>query len=107
MIQNTTRGIAFLAGRAGTDFQSRTGFAYGFMREIVNGKLGPVLDGGQVLFDSSQFWKSLIEIGGPDSLETSYSGSGKGQPGQSAFFSCQAIPTRIKDLAIVDRRRKA
>lgn len=107
MIQNTTRGVAFLGGKIQTDFQSRTGVAFGFMREIIKGKLGDVLDGAQILFSSAQLWKDISEIGGPGSLETSGGSSGKGQPAQSDSFSCQAVPTRAKALSIVDRRRKA
>jgi TldD protein len=106
MIQNTSRGIAFLGGLASTDFQSRTGAAGGMMREIVNGKLGPVLVGGQLLFDSTQLWKNLTELGGANSGETIGAKSGKGQPAQVTMYSVQAVAGRFKEMAVVDEKRK-
>ncbi len=106
MIQNTSRGIAFVGGGVSTDFQSRTGAGGGMMREIVNGKLGPILDGAQVLFDSTQVWKNLIELGGANSGATIWGKSIKGQPTQVSFYSLQSVAGRFKEMTIVDAQRK-
>ncbi len=107
MVRNTKKGIAFVSGRAGTDFQSRTGEGAGVMREIVDGKLGEVLGGAQILFDATQLWKTLLEIGGKDSVEISSALGGKGQPNQLNEFSIAAVPARFKDMTVIDGRRKS
>jgi hypothetical protein len=76
------------------------------MREIVNGKLGAVLEGAEILFDSTQVWKNLLEIGGPDSVSIVPAFNGKGQPSQQHEYTVSAVSARFKDMAVVDGRRK-
>jgi TldD protein len=107
MIKNTRKGIAFLGGSISADFQSRTGGSYrSYMREIVDGKLGPILVGADILFASTELWKSLLEIGGPTSMAMSAHGSRKGQPVQSTLYSIEAVPARFKDMTVIDSTRR-
>ncbi len=106
MIKNTSKGIAFMSGGASTDFQSRTGQANGEMREIVNGKIGPVLEGAQIIFDSTQLWKNLTELGGEASADVVAAGSIKGQPVQASSYSVNTVAGRFKELTVVDAKRK-
>lgn len=107
MIENTENGIALFSALVGSDFQSLTGSAFNtFMREIVNGKLGPVLDGGEILFTSRELWKGLLEVGGSESREIAEGGSSKGQPAQATSYSIAAYPGRMKEMTVVDHTRK-
>lgn len=107
MVASTERGIAFIEGGVGTDFQSRTGFGGGMLRDIRDGVLGPVLLGAEVLFDSKEFWKSVKEIGNGKETSTGPVFTGKGQPGQPSRFTVKSVPLRIKDMAVIDGTRKA
>lgn len=80
--------------------------AGGEMREIINGKLGPILDGAQIIFDSTQFWKNLTELGGESSMQVTPAGSIKGQPVQFTSYSVQSVAGRFKELTVVDGTRK-
>ncbi len=107
MIRNTKKGIAYVGGYISTDFQSRMGGSSGaMMREIVDGKLGPVLLGAELLFSSSELWKSILEIGGPSSVELCGAGSVKGQPSQSSSYSIEAVPVRFKEMTVIDGKRR-
>jgi TldD protein len=107
LVANTKRGIALTGGMIGMDFQSREGVARGTMREIINGKLGSFIIGGECLFSSMELWKSLEALGGAASREQFPGGEVKGEPAQAANHSVAAVPGILKDTAIVDARRKA
>jgi hypothetical protein len=92
-------------GGASTDFQLRNGTAGGFLREIVNGKLGAVVDGAACMFSSTQLWKSLSAIGGPSSRTVVPCLMGKGQPGQFTWYSVSAVPGMLNSMTIVDSQR--
>lgn len=106
LVAATPRGIALMGSSVGMDFQSRDGSGMGFMREIVNGKLGAIIAGGGFLFDSMQFWKNLHAIGGAASQGLFPGGENKGQPTQHFSHSVAAVPGIIKEMAIIDIRRK-
>jgi TldD protein len=107
LVANTKRGIAWIVGGARMDFQFREGVGNGVMREIVNGKLGAFIVGGQMLFSSSELWKSLVALGGASSREQIPSKEDKGEPQQAAAYSVSAVPGVLKEMPIVDARRKA
>jgi hypothetical protein len=77
------------------------------MREITNGKLGPFIEGGGVLFDSTELWKSLQAIGGASSREQFPAGEVKGEPAQGINHTVAAVPGALKGMAVIDVRRKA
>ncbi len=106
MVASTERGLAFIAGGVGTDFQSRTGHGGGYLREIRKGVLGPALVGAQPLFDSMEIWKSLLEVGDGTETGTTPVPAGKGQPGQNSNYTIKSVPLRFKDVAVVDGTRK-
>ncbi len=108
MIAKTERGIAFITGMVGTDFQSRTGTGGGIMREIRNGKLGSILLGAQLMYDSFEIWKNLLEVGNAKSMEQMPTlPVVKGEPRQDSQSSIRSVPIRLKDMAVVDGTRKA
>jgi TldD protein len=107
LIANTKRGIAIFGGIAVMDFQSRGGTCVGGFREITNGKLGAGLLGAGTLFDSTELWKKLTALGGAESRDVAARGESKGQPVQYFSRNVVAVPGSLKEMAIIDIRRKA
>jgi TldD protein len=107
LVSNTQRGIAIIGGGTRMDFQSRGGTCVGVYREIIDGKLGARLVGAATLFDSTELWKKLMAVGGAASRNVSDAGEVKGQPGQSFARSIASVPGSLKQVAIIDIRRKS
>ena len=104
------------------DFQARTGLLSGTLHRITNGRLGPLLQGGAVLFDTLDLFKHVVAIGGasttavvshtpydpsPSDLWAMLSGHWKGQPPQDTSYSVQAVAATITNQPIIDPSRKA
>ncbi len=110
LVRDTKKGLAFIRGSGGSDFQSKNGAIGGdpgsSVREIVNGKLGRRLTGAAALYQSSQLWKSLVGIGGAQSAVSQAMRSVKGQPEQSTLYTSTAVPVKMKDVTIIDATRR-
>lgn len=98
------------------DWQCLDGYctALGGLTEIRHGKPVARLSGSVALtFRSDQLWKDVQAIGGAASAmiiagETENRiVSIKGNPMQSTEYSISAVPARVKQLALIDPRRKA
>ena len=102
------------------DSQGRTGILIGGMREIRNGRLGPGLVGGAVLFDAAQWWRALTALGGPATqggiTQSSIPVPGeddqsmlnykmKGEPRQLAPHTIRAVAATITNQPVIDFRR--
>ena len=107
LVAGTKTGLAVVGGDLTMDFQSRSGAGGGTIREIVDGKIGAVIEGAGYLFDSTQLWKNLRAIGGPQSMETIPASELKGEPAQRPLHTTSAVPGILKDMPVVDMRRKA
>lgn len=123
LIASVSDGILITGGNARTDFQGRTGMLNtqpGAMREIKNGRLGKILTGGAVRFDSTDLWKKITAVGGTPTVATMgqcslgfiYGGIGgngggavKGEPAQCTPYTVQAPAAVISEQAIVDFAR--
>jgi TldD protein len=101
LVSNVKKGIAITQGAVATDFQSRNGSLYGRMIEIIDGKLGAVLMGGNVLFSSNAIWKNLQAVGGASSRETRPAGESKGQPSRSSNYTIAAVPGHVANAVVV------
>jgi len=77
------------------------------MREIVDGKLGAFIDGAGFLFNTIEFWKNVVALGGPESAEVSDADREKGDPETSWEHSVQAVPMKVHNVTIIDLNRKA
>ena len=111
------------------DAQARTGLldegyqGRGRMREIKNGRLGKVVQGGSVFFTSQTLWKAITAIGGPTTeavigvsqfgnpIDRTMSGLnhlqfGKGQPLQLTSHSVRGVAATIPDQPLIDPARK-
>jgi TldD protein len=104
LIADVKRGL-YYDGGINVDFQARSGVGMGKFREIVNGKLGAVIDGAAMMFDSTQIWKGLRALGGVSSRTRIPFGGVKGQPMQSYSYSIVAVPGTIANVAVVDLKR--
>ena len=109
LIAGTKKGIAIYESDVHTDHQARTGTTGGetVFREIVNGKVGAVIAGGAILFNTSELWNNVTGIGGASGVEWLGCRRRKGQPEQNTQHSVSAVPMAVKELAIVDEQRKA
>jgi TldD protein len=115
LIANVTEGIFIERGEVWqSDAQARTGLLSGQMRQIRQGRLGALLEGGVLLFDTLHFWKNVTAIGGP-TAQGSYSASAilgdvatKGEPAQAvASHTARAAAATILNQAIINPKKKA
>lgn len=107
MVAGTKKGLAIMHGGVSTDFQAKNGMGSGTVREIVNGKLGQPWAISSFLFNSTELWKNVTEIGGTSSASTTPSGEYKGQPSQQSKYSISAVPMAVKNVSMVDSSRRA
>ena len=122
LIANVQAGILIEGGQAyQVDFQGRNGLLDGRqMREIKNGRLGRVVQGGAVLFNTLDFWKNVKAVGGAATQQDvglfKYNGiwqgrclnpDDKGQPVQTTDHSVRAVAATIANQALIDPARKA
>ena len=114
LVANVQDGILIENGGAESDFQVEGGTLSGSMRQIRNGRLGPSLIHGAIQFDTLDFWKNVVAVGGATTQggvdQTQYSPFGrleKGEPSQATSHSVRAVAATIKDQTLIDPARKA
>ncbi len=108
MIAGIKRGYAIEGGLINTDFQAKNGSgSNGLVREIVNGKLGDQVQSAGFLFNSTELWKNVTTIGGSSSVRVSPKVNFKGQPMQDRDYTVSAVPITVKNVSIIDSRRRA
>ncbi len=108
LVSGIKRGVAVVAARPSLDYQAKNGMiANGYLREIVNGKLGDELLGGGILFNTHDLWNNVTAIGGPQSATVVEGTSRKGQPEQACAYSITAVPMVVKNVSVVDVQRRA
>jgi TldD protein len=110
MVRDTKKGLAVMSADIQTDFQCRNGSGLPqktSVREIVNGKLGAVVTGLGFLFNTTELWKNLVALGGPQSMAQYPFTASKGEPKQNMYFSVKAVPAKITKLSFIDPTRKA
>ena len=109
-------GLLVEDGFATSDFQGETGVLEGQLREIKNGRVGRLLEGGAVAFTTKTLWHNVQAIGG-DATQMRRSGSQyeahmplsrpKGEPAQRSGQSVRAVAAIITDQPLIDLQRKA
>jgi TldD protein len=125
LVSSVKDGILIENGEVSSvDFQGRNGLLTGKMHEIKNGKVGRRLRDGGVQFNTVDFWKHVLAVGGPSTVattsESQYSGrdyalmfgltvSGalKGQPQQGTSYSTSAVAATIANQPLINPSRKA
>lgn len=107
LYHDVKRGVMFKGLQSDMDFQQCDGLGTGRCYEITNGKVSAVLESAGVLFKAPELWKSLMALGGKDTLQRYGSVSPKGQPAQRAANSVSAVPALFENGTIIDFMRKA
>lgn len=120
LVKDVKAGFAVYKGSVTTDYQGKNGMGSGWVtRKITNGVLGSGVVGAAFLFGSTELLKNLAGLGGAKSVETfdvvgspaGFLGSPehdmKGQPTQTLRYSVRSVPALFRDVAIIDRTRRA
>lgn len=107
LFSHVDKGLYFTRGTVRSDFQARTGLGTAIAREIVNGKLGALVEPAAFSFDTLELWKNVTAIGGPGTEACIAGQSKKGEPEQTTWHSVTAVPMAATGVAVVDPMRKA
>jgi TldD protein len=78
----------------------------GFLREIVNGKLGRYVKVAGLAIRAPAFWKNLAVLGGPKTVGWYDMEHVKGEPQQTWLSTVGAVPAKFTNIAIFDPRRR-
>lgn len=120
---DVSSGILIEAGEVPQmDAQARNGLLVGRMRKIQNGRLGPMLIGGAIQFNTLELWKNVIAVGGPSTQQivsssqypygsalAQFAGRSlvKGEPPQLTSHSVQAVAATIANQPVIDPAKRA
>jgi TldD protein len=110
LIAATDKGIAILGrGSYSIDQQRYNGqFGGALFYEVRGGKITGQLRDVAYQFRTTEFWGALDMLGGQKSYELYATFSdGKGQPGQANAVTHGCVPTRHKQINVINTGRKA
>ena len=110
LISATDRGIAIIGDGSFSIDQQRYNAQFGgqVFYEIRNGKIAGMLKDVAYQMRTPDFWNSMDMIGGAKSYQLGSSfNDGKGQPGQSNAVSHGCVPSRFKQINVINTGRKA
>jgi TldD protein len=110
LIAATDRGIAIIGDGSFSIDQQRYNAQFGgqVFQEIKNGKVVGVLKDVAYQMRTPDFWNSMDMIGGPKSYMMGASFfDGKGQPGQINAVSHGCVPSRFRNINVINTGRKA
>ena len=110
MVEGMAHGLLIDFSNIRMDFQALNGIVYvDSAIEVRNGLQVAVRRGKMaLLFRAPEFWRDVIALGGPQTLEWMRNGeSEKGEPSQTTQCSLAAVPAMIKQQTITDDVRKS
>jgi TldD protein len=108
LLAGMEKGIAFKRAFFSMDFQQVTGMGTGEVSyEVKNGKRTAVLADAGMIFRTPELWNGIVALGGATSAERFGHVGTKGEPAQQGYHSVTAPPAVIKDMTIIDVKRKA
>ncbi len=110
LYRDVKRGVMFRGMRSQMDFQQLNGFGKGptdGCYEITNGKRSAILLNAGALFRAPELWKSLLSVGGKQTVCGYGLANRKGQPAQEAYHTVSAAPALFENGTIIDFTRKA
>ena len=110
IIAATDRGIAIIGDGSFSIDQQRYNAQFGgqVFYEIKGGKIVGMLKDVAYQMRTPDFWGSLDMIGGPKSYQLGGAFSdGKGQPAQSNAISHGCVPSRFRNINVINTGRKA
>jgi TldD protein len=105
LFSDIKRGI-YVVGRGVSSIdQQRYNFQFGgaVIREITNGKLGPMIRDAAYQSRTPDFWASCDGLGGPATYKLwGTSADGKGEPGQTNAVSHGCPPARFRNVTVLN-----
>jgi TldD protein len=107
LVKSTRKGIAVMAGGSEADHQCLNGRVWGRMIEITNGKLGQPVVGGSIQFRAPEFWKALVAIGGPESVQHIGRTQSRAGSDADAAYTIAAVPAKVTGQSFIDIMRRA
>jgi len=110
IIAATDRGIAIIGDGSFSIDQQRYNAQFGgqVFQEIKGGKIVGALKDVAYQMRTPDFWNSMDMIGGKKSYQFgSAFNDGKGQPGQSNAVSHGCVPSRFRNINVINTGRKA
>ena len=110
LIAATDNGIAIIGDGSFSIDQQRYNAQFGgqVFYEIKGGKLGGMLKDVAYQMRTPDFWNSMDMIGGKSSYQMGASFfDGKGQPGQIGSVSHGCVPSRFRNINVINTGRKA
>jgi TldD protein len=110
IIAATDRGIAIMGDGSFSIDQQRYNAQFGgqLFYEIKGGKIVGMLKDVAYQMRTPEFWGSLDMIGGPKSYQLGGAfNDGKGQPSQSNAVSHGCVPSRFRNVNVINTGRKA
>ena len=110
IIAGTDRGIAIIGDGSFSIDQQRYNAQFGgqLFYEIKGGKIAGMLKDVAYQIRTPDFWNSMDMIGGRKSYEPGASFfDGKGQPSQSNAVSHWCVPSRFRNVNVINTGRKA
>ena len=110
LIAATDKGIAIIGDGSFSIDQQRYNAQFGgqVFYEIKGGKIAGMLKDVAYQIRTPDFWNSMDMIGGKSSYRLGGSFfDGKGQPGQSNGVSHGCVPTRFRNVNVINTGRKA
>ena len=110
LISATDRGIAIVGSGSFSIDQQRYNAQFGgqVFYEIKGGKIVGMLKDVAYQLRTPEFWNAMDMIGGPRSYELGGAfNDGKGQPSQSNAVSHGCVPTRFRNINVINTGRRA
>lgn len=103
LIGNVERGVYMETNRSWSIDDSRNKFQFGceWARLIDNGELKGVVKNPNYRGISAEFWRNLVGVGGPDTLQVVAAAyCGKGEPNQAVAVGHTAPPCLFRQVAV-------
>jgi TldD protein len=110
LIAATDNGIAIIGDGSFSIDQQRYNAQFGgqLFYEIKSGKITGMLKDVAYQMKTTEFWNSMDMIGGKSSYMMGASFfDGKGQPGQVGAVSHGCVPSRFRNINVINTGRKA
>lgn len=107
LVSGIEEGLAIKGMHVEMDFQGLNGLGQGRVYEVKNGKRVARIEGAGFLFRAPELWKSLVALGGEESVRRYGTTSRKGEPEQTTYHSVSAPPAVFKEFTVIDPKRKA
>ncbi len=101
------KGIELKSPDIDMDFQQISGLGSGRAYELRRGKRTAIMADIGVLFRTPELWKSIVQLGGKSDLRRFGMRSLKGEPRQEGYHDVLTPSAVVKEMTVIDIKRKA